>query len=44
MNNKEEKKRKKETEEEKEKRRVVLELLEELVELSIDDFLKYNLI
>ncbi len=40
MNNKEEKK--KETEEEKEKRRVVLELLEELVELSIDDFLKNN--
>lgn len=44
MNNKEEKKRKKQTEEEKEKRRVVLELLEQLVELSIDDFLKNNLI
>lgn len=44
MNNKEEEKRKKETEEEKEKRRVVLELLEQLVELSIDDFLKNNLI
>ena len=44
MNIKEEKKRKKQTEKEKEKRRVVLELLEQLVELSIDDFLKNNLI
>ena len=42
MNNKEEKKRKKETEEEKEKRKLVLELLEQLVELSINDFLKEN--
>ena len=40
MNIKEEKKRKKETEEEKS--RLVLELLEQLVELSIDDFLKNN--
>lgn len=42
MNNKEEKKRNEETEEAKEKRRLALELLEQLVELSIEDFLKNN--
>lgn len=42
MNNKEEKKRNEETEEAKVKRRLALELLEQLVELSIEDFLKNN--
>ena len=42
MNSKEKKKRKEETEEAKEKRRLALELLEQLVELSIEDFLKNN--
>lgn len=42
MNSKEKKKRNEETEEEKEKRRLALELLEQLVELSIEDFLKNN--
>ena len=42
MNSKEEKKRKEETEEAKERRRLALELLEQLVEFSIDYFLKNN--
>lgn len=42
MKSKEEKKRNEKTEAAKEKRRLVLELLEQLVELSIEDFLKNN--
>jgi hypothetical protein len=42
MNSKEEKKRNEKTEAAKEKRRSALELLEQLVELSIEDFLKNN--
>jgi hypothetical protein len=40
MNVKEKQKREKEKEETKEKRRKALELLEQLLELSIEDFLK----
>ena len=42
MNSKEKKKSNEETEVAKEKRRLALELLEQLVELSIEDFLKNN--
>jgi hypothetical protein len=42
MNLKEEQKRREANEDANEKRRLALELLEQLVELSIEDFLKNN--